>query len=82
MGEAAFNHQVKFCQQAYSNKESQHNISDHLICSPRNHHQKALMGLSYHLNIKGYFMADLNEGVSLQKAVQVGLENISQISNR
>ena len=46
VGEAYFNHQVKFCQQAYANKESQHKISDQLVFSPRNHHHKAFMGLS------------------------------------
>ena len=52
------------------------------MCSPRNHHHKALMGLSYHLNIQGSLMYDLNEGVSLEKAVQVWLDNLAQIRNR
>ena len=49
---------------------------------PRNHHQKALMGLSYHLKIQGYLVADLNEGVSLPMDAQVRLDNIAQIRNR
>ena len=82
MGEAPFNHQVQFSHRAYDNKEIQHKISDHLMCSPRNHHQKALMGLSYHPKIQGSLMADINKCVSLQKAAQVRLDNIYQIRNR
>ena len=52
------------------------------MCSPCNHHQKALMVLSYHLKIQGSLIAGLNEGFFLQKAVQVRLENIAQIRNR
>ena len=68
MGEVTFNHQVQFCERAYSNKESQHKISDHLMCSPSNYHKKALMGLSYHMKIQDSLMAGPNEDVSLQKA--------------
>ena len=79
---AAFNHQLQCLQQAYSDKESQHNISNRLMCSPRNHHQKSFMGLSYHLKVQSSFMADLNEVFSLQKAAQLRLDNLAQIRNR
>ena len=82
VGEAAFNHQGQFCQRAYANKEIQHKISVHLMCSPRNHRHKSLMGKSYHLNIQCSLMTNLNEGVSLQKAAQVRLGNFSQIRNQ
>ena len=82
VSETAFNHQLQFFQQAYSKEESQHKIIDRLMYSPRNHHQKALVVLSYHLKIQGSFMADLNEGSSLQKSVQVWLDNIAKIRNQ
>ena len=40
------------------------------------------MELSYPLKIQVYLMAYLNEGVYLQKAAQVRLENLSQIRNQ
>jgi len=53
-----FEHQIAFCQQAYSKRESKHKISDSLACSPRTSHQRSLMSLDYHLKIQGDFMAD------------------------
>ena len=52
------------------------------MCSTCNHHQKVFMELSYPLKIQVYLMAYLNEGVYLQKAAQVRLENLSQIRNQ
>ena len=40
------------------------------------------MEIGYHLKIQGTLIDDLNEGVSLQKAAQVRLENLGQIKSR
>ena len=47
----------------------------------RTTHQQDLMGLDYHLKIQGDMMADLNEGVPLQKAAQVMLDNLGQVKS-
>ena len=72
-----FEHQIAFCQRAYSKRESEHKISDSLACSPHTSHQRSLMSLDYHLKIKGVLMADSGEaGFSLQNAAQVRLDNL------
>jgi hypothetical protein len=72
-----FEHQVAFCQRAYSKRESEHKISDSLACSPCTSHQRSLMSLDYHLNIQGDLMADSGKaGFSLQKAAQVRLDSL------
>ena len=40
------------------------------------------MEIYSHLKIQGTLMDDLNEGVSLQKAAQVRLDNLGQIKSR
>ena len=54
---------------------------DHLMCDPHTTHQQDLMGLDYHLKIQGIMMADLNEGVPLQKAAQVKFDNLVQVKS-
>jgi hypothetical protein len=43
-----FEHKVRFCQRAYSKKEGEHKISDHLAISSYTSHQILLMSLDYH----------------------------------
>ncbi len=77
-----FEHQVKFCQQAYSERESKHIYSASLACSPCTSYQRALMCLDYHLKIQGDLVADSREaGFSLQKAAQVRLDNLGLVEN-
>ena len=49
--EALFEHMLNFRQRAFSKKEDEHKISDYLEINTRTPHQRALMGINYHLKI-------------------------------
>ena len=78
-----FFHQVNFRQRSYALREEEHKISAHLnVCSPRTPHQRALMDIDYDKKMQGTLMADVKEGVPLDKAARVRLDNLGQIKNR
>lgn len=78
-----FFHQVNFRQRSYALREREHKISEHLnVCSPRTAHQRALMDIDYDKKMQGTLMADVKEGVPLDKAARVRLDNLGQIKNR
>ena len=80
--EEAFIHMIEYRQRRYAKKKEQHKISDSLLVSPRNHHQRSLMGIRYDLEMQGNLMEDVHEGVPLEKAAQVRLDNLAQIKSR
>jgi len=77
-----FFHGINWRQLTYATKEKEHKISDHLMCSPRTHHQRELMTIDYGKKLQGELMADLMDGVPREKAAQVRLDNLGQIRNR
>ena len=77
-----FEKMLNFSQRAFGKKADKHNISDYLEINTRTPHQHALMEIDYHLKIQGILMDDLNEVFSLQRAVQVPLDNLGQIKIR
>lgn len=77
-----FDHMCNFRQRSYAHKEKDHKISDHLDCQPRTSHQHDLMKIDYHLRMQGTIMGDVMEGVPLEKAAQVRLDNLGQVKSR
>ena len=82
MGIELFEHMLNFRQRTFGRKADKYKIYDYLDINIRTSHQHALMEIDYHLKIQGTLMDDLNEGVSLQKAAQVRLDNLGQIKSR
>ena len=76
-----FNHQINCCQRMYVLKEKDHKISDWLEVFPRTPHQRSLMDLDYHWKMQGNLLEDLDQGVHLQKAAQVCLNNLGLIKS-
>ena len=73
---------LNFCQREFGNKAEKHKISVYLDINTRTPHQHSLTEIDYILKIQGTLLDDLNEGVSLPKAVRVRLNNLGQIKRR
>lgn len=81
-GPELFNHMIPFRQRDYATKEGEHKISEYLMCSPRNAHQRALMKVNYDEKMMGSLKEDLQAGVPLVKAAAVRLDNLGLIRGR
>ena len=76
-----FDHQVAFRCRKYAKNPAEHKISDVLMCSPRNKHQRMLMEVDYASKVEVDVMNDVHVGHSKKKAASVRLDNLGQIKS-